>query len=101
MNRTCPLPARKLVDEYFLENRARLLDIAAFLDRLERSADEEDPLADFRIEAFRKALAVLLEPGPGRAKRIHMLFSDPTTEPREKLDQKAAYGAYRNVREVH
>lgn len=30
-----PRPGRQLVDEYFIENRTRLLDIAAFLDRLD------------------------------------------------------------------
>jgi hypothetical protein len=29
-----------------------------------------------------------------------MVFSDPTVEPREKLDRKAAYGAYNPTREV-
>jgi hypothetical protein len=84
----------QIVDEYFLENRARLLDLAAFLDRLDRSADGEDPEGDFRIEAMRRAIAVLLDSGPGRARRVHMLLSDPTDEPKPALDRKAAYGAF-------
>ena len=32
-----PLTAAQLIDEYFIENRTRLLEIAAFLDRLDRS----------------------------------------------------------------
>ena len=39
-------------------------------------------------------LEVLLEPTPGRLRRIQMLFSDPTTDPTATLDGKAAYGAY-------
>ena len=35
--RTSPLTATELVDEYFIENRTKLLDIAAFLDRLDRA----------------------------------------------------------------
>ena len=32
-----PLSPRELVDEYFIENRTKLLEIAAFLDRLDRA----------------------------------------------------------------
>ncbi len=35
--RTSPLTATELVDEYFIENRTKLLEIAAFLDRLDRA----------------------------------------------------------------
>ena len=83
-----------IVDEYFIENRHRLLDIAAFLDRLERSADGNEPAADFRMQAFTRALETLVDGKGERAKRIQMVFSDPTLEPREALDRKAAYGAY-------
>ena len=94
MKPTCPMSTRQVVDEYFIENRARLLDIAAFLDRLERASDSQNPAPDFRIRAFRQALQELLSPEAGRARRIQMIFSDPTTGPRERLDRKAAYGAY-------
>jgi hypothetical protein len=90
----CPLTARQIVDEYFLENRHKILDIAAFFDRLDRSQDGGDPGNDFRIQAFRKALDVLNGTDPDRLRRIHMIFSDPTAEPREKTDRKAAWGAY-------
>lgn len=96
----CPLNTRQVVDEYFIENRHRLLEIAAFLDRLDRSADAASPADDFRMQAFEKALHALLEPNPGRLPRIHMIFSDPTTEPREKTDRKAAWGAYNPSLEV-
>jgi hypothetical protein len=96
----CPLTTRQIVDEYFIENRHKLLDIAAFLDRLERSQDGVDAANDFRIKAFRQALEVLNGPAPDRLRRIHMLFSDPTTQPREKTDRKAAWGAYNPSLEV-
>jgi hypothetical protein len=95
-----PMPLNDLVDEYFFENRHRLLDIAAFLDRLDRSADGRNPSEDFRVEALRRAISVLSQPGPDRAKRIHMIFSDPTNDPRPALDRKAAYGAYRPAKEA-
>lgn len=96
----CPLTTRQIVDEYFIENRHKVLDIAAFLDRLERSQDGQDPDGDFRIQAFRKALALLNENTPDRLRRIHTIFSDPTTEPREKTDRKSAWGAYNPSLEV-
>ncbi len=96
----CPLTMRRIVDEYFIENRHRILDLAAFLDRLERAQDGEDPAADFRVRALRQAIEILNGPAPDRLRRIHMVFSDPTTEPREKTDRKAAWGAYNPSLEV-
>ena len=93
-----PKTGRELVDEYFIENRTRLLEIAAFLDRLDRS-DRSLVDRDFRVRAFRDALRLLdAPPAPGetstRVERIQHLLSDPTTEPLEKLDTKSARGAY-------
>jgi hypothetical protein len=96
----CPLTTQQIVDEYFIENRHRIMDVAAFLDRLDRSKDGQDPEKDFRMQAFRKALDVLNSPDSDRLRRIHMIFSDPTTEPRKKTDRKAAWGAYNPSLEV-
>jgi hypothetical protein len=90
----CPLTTREIVDEYFVENRTKLLDIAAFLDRLDRSADGKDPGLDFRVRAFRRALGILNDTDSSRVLQLQMLLSDPTTEPRESLDQKSAKGAW-------
>lgn len=87
-----PKPGRELVDEYFIENRTRLLEIAAYLDRLDRAGEEEE--SDFRMRAFEEALAVLADGAAGRTERIQMIFSDPTTEPLGTLDTKSARGAY-------
>src|ERR1700739_988068 len=35
-----PMTCRQLIDEYFIENRTKLLDLAAFLDRLDRAEEE-------------------------------------------------------------
>jgi hypothetical protein len=94
MQTTSPLSARELVDEYFIENRTRLLEIAAFLDRLDR-ADPSYAGRDFRMRAFSDALAMLADPHD-RLDRIQMLLSDPTTEPLGALDRKSALGAYEN-----
>ena len=92
-----PKTGRELVDEYFIENRTRLLEIAAFLDRLDRT-DGALVDRDFRVRAFRDALKLLESESAGdaqtRVERIQHLMSDPTTEPLEKLDTKSARGAY-------
>ena len=93
-----PKTGRELVDEYFIENRTRLLEIAAYLDRLDRT-DATLAEQDFRARAFREALTILAaEPDRTgdrtRVDRIQELWSDPTTEPLEKLDVKSARGAY-------
>ena len=87
-----PLTRRELVDEYFIENRTRLLELAAYLDRLDRAGGPA--AADYRMGAFQQALAVLGGPGRDRLLRIQRLLSDPTTEPRPALDRKSATGAY-------
>jgi hypothetical protein len=84
----------RIVDEYFTENRHRLIELAAFFDRMDRAGDGASPTDDFRIAALRRAIPMLLQPGPQRVKRIQLLLSDPTDEPRANLDRKAAYGAY-------
>jgi len=93
MSIQCPMNGRQLVDEYFIENRTRLLDLAAFLDRLDR-ADAGRENDDFRMRALREALRELLSDEPGRIERVEMILSDPTTEPADNPRRKSAYGAY-------
>jgi hypothetical protein len=74
-----PLPAAKALDTYFLETRAKLLELAAILDRIQRGAGEvaKDP----RLGKVREALDVLKDGSSGRAERIQQIFSlqyDPT-----------------------
>lgn len=99
MSIECPMNKRQLVDEYFIENRTRLLDVAAFLDRLDRSHEGQES-DDFRMRAFRQGLRELVSDEPGRIERVQMILSDPTTEPRERLDRKGAYGAYKPAEEI-
>ena len=86
-----PLSASELVDEYFIENRTKLLDIAAFMDRVDR-ADPSCASSDFRMRAFTEAVAALA--ATDRIARVQMLFSDPTGEPLDALDRKGAVGAF-------
>ncbi len=82
---------QQILDLYFLENRAKLVDIGAFLDRLERATGPED----FRMDAFRQALSELSRGGAEHAKRVLLAFSDPTKEPIPAATTKAACGAYK------
>jgi hypothetical protein len=90
---TSPLTQRELIDEYFMEERVKVIDLAAFLDRLDR-AREADADNDFRLRSIRDALAVLAGDHGGRVQRVQMIFSDPRSELLEELDQKSAKGAY-------
>ena len=87
-----PLSPRELVDEYFIENRTKVLEIAAFLDRLDR-ADPSYASRDFRMKAFAEALAGLSRTS-GRVDHIQQLLSDPREGPLDALDRKSALGAY-------
>jgi hypothetical protein len=87
-----PLSPRELVDEYFIENRTKVLEIAAFLDRLDR-ADPSYASRDFRMKAFAEALAGLSRTS-GRIDHIQQLLSDPREGPLDALDRKSALGAY-------
>lgn len=102
---TSPLTATQLVDEYFIETRNRIIEVAAFLDRIDRAdaarAGAATAEQDFRVQALADAINVLAGPGPNRVREIQTLMSDPTTEPRAALDRKGAVGAYdRSTREV-
>jgi hypothetical protein len=90
---TSPLTQRELIAEYFMEHRVQVLDLAAFLDRLDR-ARELDAADDFRLRSIREALRVLVDGEGDRVQRVQMIFSDPSTELLESLDQKSAKGAY-------
>ena len=81
---------QQVLDLYFMENRAKLIDLAAFLDRVDRSAGE----ADFRLDAFRQALHHLADQEPDRAQKVLLSLSDPTTEPIEHAPGKGAVGAW-------
>jgi hypothetical protein len=84
---------QQVLDLYFMEARAKLIDLGAFLDRVERASGPED----FRLAAFRKALDELKQGGADKAKRVLLAFSDPTREPILVATTKSACGAYGGV----
>ena len=101
----CPMSAKEILDVYFIENRARLLDIASFLDRVDRCKDSQEAKNDFRYRSFIRALKLLLEPDenhpsvspPGNGgitAAIQLSFSDLTAEPLESSVGLKAVGAW-------
>ena len=92
---TCPMKRDAVVDRYFMEHRAKLLDVAAFLDRIDRSEAPTDSGEDFRVEAMQRAIALLVDEKGERARRVLELFSDPSETPIDKAPMKGADGAYK------
>lgn len=82
---------QQILDLYFMEARAKLIDLAAFLDRIERAKGEDD----FRMGALREALKELEKGNADRAKRVLLSLSDSTMEPIAVATTKAASGAGR------
>lgn len=80
----------RITDLYFAEARSKLIDLAAFLDRVERS----EGVDDFRVKALRNALSELSAPGPDKARKILLALSDPTEEPVAQAGGKSASGAW-------
>ena len=83
------LSKKELLDLQFIDARARLIDLAAFLDRLDR----HDGAADHRLEYFKRALPILQENRPDRAKAVLEAFSDFSSELPETAPFQGASGA--------
>ncbi len=87
------LNRQQVLDLYFLEARSKLLELAAFLDRVDRAPGE----GDFRIAALREAINVLQSNQPDRAEKVLLALSDPTMEPLPQAPGKGAVGAWPGV----
>jgi hypothetical protein len=68
---TSPLSAAATLEREYLAMRAKVLELAASLDRIERSDGEVDP----RLEKLRAGIRILLESAEGRAERVQLHFS--------------------------
>jgi hypothetical protein len=78
-----------ILDLYFMDSRAKLLDIASYLDRLDRHEGE----TDFRQVGFLNALQTMLETKENRTAAVLNTLSDHSTIPAEAATIQAAYGA--------
>lgn len=95
LTKSCPQTREQVINMYFLEHRAKLLDVAAFLDRIDR-AQPTSGADDFREVALKQAVAVLIDGQPHRARRVLDLLSDSTTDmPQSACGMKGALGAVR------
>ncbi len=81
---------QEILDLDFIEARHKLIDVAAFLDRVARS----DGADDFRMEAFRLAIEELRKKEPHASKRVLLVFSDPTHKPIPAATTQGACGAW-------
>jgi hypothetical protein len=83
---------QQALDLYFMDARCKLIELAAFLDRVERSEGE----ADFRLGAIQKAIPLLLDASGsgGRARQVLHSLSDPTEIPAPAAHGKGACGAW-------
>ena len=83
-----PKEKQNSVELYFMEARSKLIDIAAFMDRIERDGLTDD----FRYQAFLDALKQL--DSTTRAEAVLLALSDLTKEPITVATTKAATGAW-------
>jgi hypothetical protein len=79
-----------ILDLYFMDARHKLIDLAAYLDRLDR----HDGDADFRHDAFLRALEAMQSPGnQTRAQAVLNCLSDHSTKPADQATIQFAHGA--------
>ena len=84
------MPSKKeLLDLQFIDARHKLIDLAAFLDRIDRHAGEDD----YRFAALKKTLPILLSDRPDRARAVLESFSDHSVEISDSAPFQGAFGA--------
>ncbi len=109
-----PYTLPQLLDRDFLPHRAKLLDLAAFLDRCDRTqppspregpgegapgsgnATTDSAPTDPRLPALLSAIALLTDNHPNRTQRILDALSDPTTDPLNAAPQSPVLGVPQN-----
>ena len=70
-----PMNAREVLDAYFLETRAKLIEIAANLDRVDRAPRRSEVEGDTRLRFVHDAIEILQSAQPNRAELIQKLYS--------------------------
>ena len=72
---TTEMTAEQILNREFLPVRAKILEIAATLDRLQRASG--DPSSHQQLKSLHEAIDILQEFEVGRAERVQLLFSLP------------------------
>ncbi len=67
--------AKDTLDHDFLDTRSRILDVAAALDRLDRGDGAQAAGDDERLAKLLKAIEILTDGKPDRARRVQLAFS--------------------------
>jgi hypothetical protein len=77
-------PAQQIIQEEFLIARAKILELAAVLDRIDRAAREEPNQSlsslqstSSQLALLSKGISILQEPDLHRAQRVQELMSRP------------------------
>ncbi len=84
------MPSKKeLLDLQFIDARHKLIDLAAFLDRIDRHEGDDD----YRYAAMKYALPILLSDRPDRARAVLESFSDHSLEISDSAPFQGAFGA--------
>jgi hypothetical protein len=84
------MPSKKeLLDLQFIDVRHKLIDVAAFLDRVDRHPGSDD----YRFAALKAALPILLSNRPDRARAVLEAFSDHSAAVAESAPFQGAFGA--------
>ena len=80
-----PLAAGEVLDREFLAVRAKLIDVAAALDRIDRAQGtvSDEP----RLDQIRQAFRILAGNASDRAEQLQLLFSLPYRD-----DWRKSYG---------
>ena len=90
MSETESQASADLVELGFMDARWKVIDVAAFLDRVQRAGQD----GDYRVSELKKALACLNSDDPERAKQVLLSLSDPSEEPIPAAPGKGAAGAW-------
>ena len=85
-----PPATPNLVDLSFMDARFKLIELAAFFDRVQKAGQD----GDYRVQQLKEASLCLNDFGPDRAKNVLLILSDPTEEPIAKAHTQGATGAY-------
>lgn len=82
---------QQIIDLYFMDARCKLIEIAAYQDRVDRHEGE----TDFRHGEFLKALKAMQYPPEGKTRVQAVLesLSDHSEIPQDKATIQFAYGA--------
>ncbi len=82
---------QNIIDLYFMDARCKLIEIAAYQDRVDRHEGE----SDFRHAEFLKALTAMQNPKDGetRVQAVLNSLSDHSETPVEKATIQFAFGA--------